>query len=77
MGQLLDTMKPYAVVYKMLRQVLDEENTRREATNLPHHTVGMIIRSDRMNLDQRRYNSKTVQEIAAVFKSSDGAPPAI
>ena len=63
MGQL-DTMlrevNPYALIYKMLRQVLDEENSRREAANLPHHTVGMIIRSDRMNLDQRRYNSPTV-----------------
>jgi hypothetical protein len=45
MGKL-DTMLRDALVYKILRQVLDEESTRRKAANLPHHTVGMIIRSD-------------------------------
>jgi hypothetical protein len=37
--------------------------------------MGMIISSDRRNLDHRRYNCSTTNEIAVVFKSSDEAPP--
>jgi hypothetical protein len=36
----------------------------------------MIITCDRRNFDQRRYNCPTVNEIAVVFKSTDGEPPA-
>jgi hypothetical protein len=72
---MLRDKNPYALIYKMLRQVLEEEYRQDEAENIPHRTVGMIIRSDRQNLDQRRYNCPTTNEIAVVFKSTDGAPP--
>ena len=72
---MLREKNPYALVYKMMRQVLEEEYVQRQAANLPHYTVGMIITCDRRNVDQRRYNCPTAHEIAVVFKSSDGAPP--
>ena len=73
---MLREKNPYAAVYKMMRQVLEEEYRQTEAENLPHQTVGMIISSDRKNLDQRRYNSPTTNEIAVLFKSSNTKHPA-
>ena len=73
---MLRRLNPYAAVYKMMRQVLEEEYQRSETENLPHRTVGMIISSDRKNLDKRRYNNPTTNEIAVLFKSSNGEPPA-
>jgi hypothetical protein len=67
---------PYASIYKMMRQVLEEEYEQAEAENRPHQFVGMIISSDRRIINQRRYNSPTTNEIAAIFKSSNGQPPA-
>ena len=60
----------------MMRQVLEEEYQQAERENRPHQFVGMIISSDRRNIYQRRYNSPTTHEIAAIFKSSNGQPPA-
>jgi hypothetical protein len=73
---MLREKNPYALTYKMMRQVLEEEYVRRQAENLPHYTVGMIITCDRRNVDQRRYNCPTVNEISVVFKSTDGETPA-
>jgi hypothetical protein len=66
---------PYAAIYKKMRQVLEEEYLKAEAENRPHQFVGMIISSDRKNLDQRRYNSPTTDDIAIIFKSVNGEPP--
>ena len=41
----------YAAVYKMMRQVLEDEYHQAQAENRSHQVVGMIIRSDRKNLD--------------------------
>ena len=76
LDQMLRENHPYAAIYKMMRQVLEDEFRQAQAENRPHQVVGMIIRSDRKNLDQRRYNSPTVNEIAVIFKSSNGEPPA-
>ena len=73
---MLRRLNPYAAVYKMMRQVLEEQYQRSQTENLPHRTVGMIISSDRKNLDKRRYNNPTTNEIAVLFKSSNGEPPA-
>jgi len=54
-----------------MRKVLEEEYRQTQAENRPHQTVGMIISSDRRNLDQLRYNSLTTNEIAVIFKSTD------
>ena len=73
---MLRRLNPYAAVYKMMRQVLEEEYRREQAENLPHRTLGIIISSDRKNLDKRRYNNPTTNEIPVLFKSSNGEPPA-
>ncbi|KZS08018.1 Uncharacterized protein APZ42_028147 [Daphnia magna] len=75
LNAMLHEKNPYAAIYKMIRQVLEEEYRRAEAENLPHQIVGLIISSDFRNLDQRRYNSPTTNEIAVLFKSPNGEPP--
>ncbi|XP_045023162.1 uncharacterized protein LOC123467195 [Daphnia magna] len=72
---MLREKNPYAAIYKMMRQILEEEYRRAQDENLPHQTVGMIISSDRRNVDQRRYNNPTTNEIAVIFKSANGEPP--
>ncbi|KAI9565154.1 hypothetical protein GHT06_008929 [Daphnia sinensis] len=73
---MLREKNPYAAIYKMMRQVLEEECRRAQDENLPHQTVGMIISNDRRNVDQRRYISPTTNEIAVIFKSAKREPPA-
>jgi len=72
---MLRENNPYAAIYKRMRQVLEEEYIQAQAENRPHQFVGMIISSDRKNLDQRQYNSPTTNEIAVIFKSVNGEPP--
>ena len=76
----LDTMlrlcNPYAEVYKMMRQVADEEDKLAQQENRPRLQVGMVIHLDKNTQDKRRYNKPTANEIAVVFKSVDGKPPA-
>ncbi|KZS03775.1 Uncharacterized protein APZ42_033417 [Daphnia magna] len=69
---MLREKNPYAAIYKMMRQVLEEEYRRAQDENLPRQTVGMIISRDRRNLDPRRYNSPTTNEITVIFKSANG-----
>jgi len=59
-----------------MRKVLEEEYQKAEAENRLHQFLGMIISSDRRNIDQRRYNSPTTTQIVALLKSSNGQPPA-
>ncbi|EFX62026.1 hypothetical protein DAPPUDRAFT_120618, partial [Daphnia pulex] len=47
---MLREKNPYALVYKMMRQVLEEEYVQRQAANLPHYTVGMIITLNKLFL---------------------------
>ena len=62
----LSQINPYALAYKYMHQV---------ETDLGHtsETVSMYFKRGH---DQRRYNEPTHDEVAIVFKSIDGEPPA-
>ncbi|XP_046642653.1 uncharacterized protein LOC124327698 [Daphnia pulicaria] len=75
LDEMLRENNPFAAIYKKMRQVLEEEYLKAEAENRPHQFVGMFISSDRKNLDQRRYNNPTTDDIAIIFKSVNGEPP--
>ena len=51
---------------------IHEETLAVEGRSVP--TVSMAFSRDR-NLDRKRYNLPTVDEIAMIFRSADGAPP--
>lgn len=70
---MLQEKNPYAVIYKMIRQVPEEEYHRAHDENLPHQTGGMIIGSDRKNLNQRRYKCPKKNQIAVIFKNTNGS----
>jgi hypothetical protein len=61
MDEMLRENNPFVAIYNRMRQVLEEEYLQGEAENRSHQFVGMIISSDRKNLDQRRYNSLTTR----------------
>ena len=71
----LRQVNPYALLYKNMARVLEEEKIQAAAEGRANYTVGMVINGNRKTLDQRRYNRPTSHEIAVVFKSVDGAPP--
>ena len=61
----------YAKAYKMLGDIEKEEKQRlgKDSTD-----VNIVFKRDR-NDDKRRYNLPTQEEVAMVFKNSDGEPP--
>ena len=71
----LRQVNPYALLYKNMARVLEEEKRQAAAEGRTSYTVGMVINGNRKINDQRRYNRPTSHEIAVVFKSVDGAPP--
>jgi hypothetical protein len=75
LDEMLRENNPYAAIYKKMRQVLEKEYLKAEAENRPHQFVGMFISSDRKNLDQRRYNSSTTDDIAIISKSVNVEQP--
>lgn len=65
---------PYAKAYKMLAEVENEESDRAVIENREVVNVSMVFRRDR-NLDPRRFNAPTVDEVAMIFQTADGEPP--
>lgn len=65
---ILRRINPYASAYKMMKNVLDSTPDNEKKL------INMWITSERI-LDQQRYNFPTVNEIAAVFNTTDGEPP--
>jgi hypothetical protein len=75
LDSILRKFNPYALLYKSMRQVFEEDQQNAVSENREQLAVAMIIHSDKTQ-DQRRYNNPTNNEIGVVFKSVDGAPPA-
>ena len=69
---ILDRINPYAAAYKHLKEVEDRYNSHAAENNNTPPTVTMHFKRGN---DQRRYNEPRHDEVAAVFISSDGAPP--
>ncbi|XP_064643098.1 uncharacterized protein LOC135497266 [Lineus longissimus] len=70
----LDAINPYAAAYRHMHELEEEQTLAAQRNNTPIPTVTMNIMRGH---DQRRYNNPTrMDEVAAVFVSPDGAPPA-
>ncbi|XP_035713810.1 uncharacterized protein LOC118438127 [Folsomia candida] len=76
MSNLYDIMKdnPFARAYKMLHEFEKEEKIRMQSEEYLAKEVTMAIVNDR-NLDKRRYNIQTCNEVAIIFSNTDGEPP--
>ncbi|XP_054744337.1 uncharacterized protein LOC129248744 [Anastrepha obliqua] len=71
--EMISTVNPLARQYKFMAQVEREEEQRARQANRVPHKVSMIFFSSHAN---RRYNLPNCSEIAAVFTTEDGEPPA-
>ena len=69
---VLAKINPYAAAYKHMHQVEKEERRKAAENNTPVPDVRMYFKR---NANQKRYNTPTHDEIAAVFVGEDGMPP--
>ena len=72
---LLQAHNPFAQTYKNLKTVEEEASAQAALENRPSSIYNLTFHLPR-EVDTRRYNAPTAQEIAAVFTSPDGTPPA-
>jgi hypothetical protein len=69
---ILERVNPYAAAYKYMYQVEQQQNMLAAENGDTPSTVKMFIKRGH---DNRRYNEPRHDEVAAIFVSSDGAPP--
>ncbi|XP_035233479.1 uncharacterized protein LOC118205294 [Stegodyphus dumicola] len=72
---VLRNVNPYAEAYKMLKEF--EEETLREQGAETAADIRMYIKGESVGTGEHRgrYNAPKENEVAVVFKSTDGAPP--
>jgi hypothetical protein len=70
---VLECVNPFVGAYKHMYEVEQEQQTIAEDLGIEPPEVTMFIKRGH---DQRRYNEPRHDEVAAVFTSNDGAPPA-
>ena len=71
---IFQSQNPFARSYKMMDEIVREQEALAQTNGNPRPQIFMDIRRDRQS-DQRRYNLRTSNEIAMVFQNSDGEPP--
>jgi hypothetical protein len=71
--QVMDRVNPYAAAYKRMKQIEDEQLQQAESSGAPPPKVTMHFKQGK---DVRRYNEPRHDEVAVIFVSPDGAPPA-
>lgn len=75
---VLDTvirrLNPFAVAYRQMWQIEQEEEARAQMEERPAREIVMCIRRDSAS-DQRRYNAPTADEVAVIFVGQDGRVP--
>ena len=69
---VLERLNPFAAAYKHMFQVEQEQEQIAAETGTAPPQVSMVIKRGH---DRRRYNEPHHDEVAAVFTSTDGAPP--
>jgi hypothetical protein len=74
LGELMTGISPFAEAYKMLHEVEMEMISNSEKAGIQQTSISMAIKQDR-NIDPRRYNAPTANEVAIVFSNTDGEPP--
>ena len=74
LSDLLNEFNPYVRSYKTMHQKIEEEKILALKEN--RSPLNFVMRFyHEPSADQRRYNDPTASEIAAVFETTDGAPP--
>ena len=76
LSDLLARVNPYAADFRMMKEILDEEETQSIVENRQIRDVLFQFDDSVANLDRRRYNAPTANEIAVVFVGNDGDVPA-
>ena len=76
LDNLLREVNPFARAYKYMGEVVQEEISAALQSGRQVQQMSMVFHHDAQQ-DQRRYNIGSVDEIAVVFKNSDGMPPAV
>jgi hypothetical protein len=72
LGDILMKNSPFAVPYKMMHEVEQEEISRAEKEERAPTPVRMIFDINHRNYDQRRYNHPRANKVAVVFVGEDG-----
>ncbi|XGW24735.1 hypothetical protein V3C99_006302 [Haemonchus contortus] len=75
LGELLHQINVYAQAYKMLHEVAVEEELCAAREGRPAKAVRMVFETP-ANVDRRRYNAPTANEVAAIYVGNDGDVPA-
>jgi hypothetical protein len=72
----LNQVNPYIKSFKLMKEVMQEEESKAQAESKPSPIVQMIFDTNR-SLDRRRYNAPITNEVAAVFvfPNNDEIPP--
>lgn len=65
---------PYAMAYRMMHEVMKEEERQSEAIGQPIRNYYLSFIHE-PNEDLRRFNNPLTNEVAAIFQTSDGGPP--
>ncbi|XP_035205703.1 uncharacterized protein LOC118180745, partial [Stegodyphus dumicola] len=73
---VLRNVNPYAEAYKMLKEFEEEETVREQGAETAAD-IRMYIKGESVAAGEHRgrYNAPKENEVAVVFKSTDGAPP--
>ena len=75
LDRIMREISPYAEAFRMLAEVEREERRKAAVDQRPARSVCMSLQRD-SELDQRRYNLPTSNEVAMVFlEGVDGEPP--
>lgn len=72
---MLGSCDPYVTVYRAVQEVEQEESARAAAENKEPTSAACYFYNNSSS-SRQHYNAARVSEVAAVFVSEDGAPPA-
>ena len=70
---IMDRINPFAAAYRYMHEVEQQQQAIADTNGTPMPDVKMYMKRGH---DRRRYNEPRHDEVAAVFVSGDGAPPA-
>ena len=74
LGEILESINPYARQFKNLHEIMLRERALAQQQNRMMKEYSLVFFHE-PDEDKRRFNNPTVSEVAAIFETSDGAPP--
>ena len=70
--KVMDVHSPYVAAYRHMYDIEKDELEKSTSTGVQPRPIKMYFKAGK---DQRRYNTPTLDEVAAVFVGENGAPP--